>query len=315
MTAIQPQTEPAQRLTCNQTTNWDAQPWGRSRARPDSTAARSTSKPVLFSRALVPAANHPLIVARGEDFVRDLLAHRFYVYADFTAWLERDAINVVANELARGVFWSELPAKMREFASCIYTDEAYHAQQSEEIVQALQTETNVRAIYLQEPQFLRILRQVCKRRNDRVRRLLMVCFAIVSETLITAILSDIPKDVTVDGRIRDYVREHAKDEGRHHAFFAELLRYGWPRLPKRDQNLLGPHFATFTRAFLDPDLEWLPRFLGDNGFRAEAVDQIIEDCYPQAGAGQRLRASARHSLALFQEVGVFQNARTRQAFV
>src|ERR687886_110138 len=51
---------------------------------------------------------------------------------------------------------------------------------------------------------------------EEIAGLTKVFFTVVSETLISAILSDIPHDQRVVGAVRAVIADHAEDEGRHH---------------------------------------------------------------------------------------------------
>jgi P-aminobenzoate N-oxygenase AurF len=278
------------------------------------TLTEQASDHVLFSPDLVPPVKHPFIVERGPEFAAEMLTHRFYTYADFTSVLEREAINVVTRDLARRIFWTELPRHMYLGAGRIYTDEAFHAQESDEVITGIVESTQIEPHFLSRPRFLSNLDLLTSNLDSVRRRLAMCGFAIVSETLISAILADIPHDQCVAAAVREFVAEHGRDEGRHHAYFSELLSLGWPVLPPSDREFLGPLFAKFVRWFLDPDLAWLRAFLAAKGFRGGQIEQILGDSYPALQVSATVREAARHSLARFAEVGVLQDNVTIEAF-
>jgi len=284
---------------------WYEVSWVRS-AKLDYIIPETVAQPVLFSPHLVPPLAHPDIVERGPRFAAELLCHRFYTYADFTSVLEREAINEVTKDLSRRVFWAELPAYMYRGAGRIYTDEAFHAQESDAVLEGIVSSTGIEPEFLHRPRFLTNLDLLCSNLDSGRRRLAMHGFAIVSETLISAILADIPNDPSVVPAVRDFVREHARDEGRHHVYFSELLRYGWPSLSRADRGFLGPLFPRFVRWFLDPDLEWLRSFLSKRGFRHDQIEEIIGESYPSKKVSENIRSAARHSLARFAEVGILE---------
>jgi hypothetical protein len=139
-------------------------------------------------------------------------------------------------------------------------------------------------------------------------------FCIVSETLISATLSQIPKDRAVNETVRFYVSEHAKDEGRHHAFFADVLRAGWRCLAPSDRDFLAHLLPEFIRWFLEPDHGWLRAFLRGNGFAAAEVERVISESYPQDVVAGQIRADARQSLDRFHEAGVFRCSAAELSF-
>jgi len=293
---------------------WHDVAWVRTQ-RVEYSIPEIVTQPVLFSPHLVPTIGHPLIVTRGDDFVRELLAHRFYAYADFTSVLEREAVNVVTKDLARKIFWAELPPHMSRGAGRIYTDEAYHAQESDEILESIALETGIAPKHLYRPRFLSNLDLLLSALDASKQRLALIGFSIVSETLISSILADIPNDRSVVTCVREFVREHARDEGRHHSYFAELLKFGWPRLTESDREFLGPLLPKFVRWFLNPDLQWFRSFLTEKQFSTVAIEEIIGACYPSKSVSDQIRKAAGHSIACFKQVGVLESRRTTEAFI
>jgi hypothetical protein len=292
---------------------WYDSAWVR-RHRLEYAIPETVQSPVLFSPRLVPILKHPRILERGEEFARLLLSHRFFTYADFTSTLEREAVNVVTQKLARRQFWCELPSFMYLGAGRIYTDEGFHAQESDEILGALSESTGIDPVYLSRPQFILKLERLLHGLDPRRSEIAIIGFAIVSETLISSILADIPSDPLVVPCVRDFVREHAKDEGKHHAYFSNLLKMGWPGLSVEDQEFLGPLMAQFVRWFLDPDHHWLTSILADHNFGYQEIDEILAESYPESEVSAVIRDSARHSIAKFEEVGMLQCNRTADAF-
>lgn len=272
------------------------------------------NRPVLFSPSLVPALRHPLIIDRGDEFAVRLLANRFFTYADFTSVLEREAINVVTERLARKDFWCSLPQSMYIGAGRIYTDEAFHAQESDEIIAAIGRSIQMEPKHLHRPRFMTMMDSLCSDFDTAGQKLAFIGFSMVSETLISSILDYIPNDPLVVGEVRAFVREHARDEGRHHAYFSDLLTYGWPRLPKAQQQLLGPLLPKFVRWFLEPDLQWLTSFLREEGLSQKHVERVIGESYVESEVSDSIRLAARQSITLFNEIGVFESSECREAF-
>ena len=110
----------------------------------------------------------------------------------------------------------------------------------------------------------------------------MIFFTIVSETLISAILADIPADQRVVVAVRELVADHAQDEGRHHAYFSRLLEFTWPRLNKRQRAAIGPLLPEMILAFLEPDFVAIAGNLRACGLTAEQIDEVMTESYPPA---------------------------------
>jgi para-aminobenzoate N-oxygenase AurF len=128
------------------------------------------------------------------------------------------------------------------------------------------------------------------------------------------ILSRIPQDSTVIRGVRLYVGEHAKDEGRHHAYFSDLLRHVWPRLSPRQQDVIGPLLPVFIKWFLQPDFGPFERFLAVKDFTPKQIECVYEDSYRPLSVTHDIRVNAKHTLRHFEAVGVFDNRRTVGAF-
>ena len=120
----------------------------------------------------------------------------------------------------------------------------------------------------------------------------MIFFTIVSETLISSILSGIPSDPRVVTAVRELVADHAQDEGVHHAYFSRLLEFTWPRLNKAHKAIIGPLLPEMVLAFLEPDFVAIAGNLRACGLTAEQIDQVMTESYPAEDV------SARHPLGL-----------------
>jgi hypothetical protein len=141
-----------------------------------------------------------------------------------------------------------------------------------------------------------------------------VFFTIVSETLISAILSDIPQDERVLTAVRELVADHAEDEGRHHAFFSSFFGCVWPQLTRVQRRLLGPLLPELVLAFLEPDFAALATIVGRSGLDEDGVRRVLEESHPPDAVRADIRRNSRATLRLFAEHGVFDEAATREAF-
>jgi hypothetical protein len=111
------------------------------------------------------------------------------------------------------------------------------------------------------PPFLRRLRAIARTLPRDQRRLSVALFAVVSETLISGILAQVPRDERVVTAVRALIADHAEDEGRHSAFFSQFFAYLSPRLGSELQATLGPLLPQFILAFLEPDASAVRRDL------------------------------------------------------
>jgi len=268
---------------------------------------------VYFTPELVPVAQHPLVRGLGAETVDRVLIQQLHTYLEFTSELEHGAVNPVAAMISRRRSGFDLPETMVEDAYKIYTDEAWHAQFSDDLQRQVAAKTGVGPSVFEQPNFFRKLQGFQHGLAADEQRLVMIFFTIVSETLISAILSGIPSDRRVVTAVRELVADHAQDEGRHSAYFARLLEFTWPRLDKAQRALIGPLLPEMIVAFLEPDFLAIAGNLRACGLSAEQIDQVMTESYPPATVSAGIRASSRATIRHFERVGVVEDPRTAEA--
>jgi hypothetical protein len=185
--------------------------------------------------------------------------HRLHAYLTFTTDLEQLVVNPVTQLLSRQRLGFELPTPMLRDAYKICTDESWHALFSEDLSDQIVEATGEPSIALPHPSFLTEVDRLSAGEDSEIRGLTRLFFTVVSETLISAILCGIPHDRRVITAVRDTVADHAEDEGRHHAFYAQFFEYAWHQLGSSQRRRIGPMLPEFIVAFLAPDLRQNPR--------------------------------------------------------
>jgi hypothetical protein len=271
------------------------------------------SELVYFPPELVPAARHPLVRELGAGTVDRVLIQNLHTYLEFTSELEHGAVNPVVAMISRRRSGFDLPETMIEDAYKIYTDEAWHAQFSDDLQRQVASRTGVGPSVFEEPNFFRRLNGFQRDLGSDEQKLVMIFFTIVSETLISAILSGIPSDPRVVTAVRELVADHAQDEGRHHAYFSRLLEFTWPRLNKAHKALIGPLLPEMILAFLEPDFVAIAGNLRACGLTAEQIDQVMTESYPFETIRAGIRADSRQTLRHFERVGIVEDPRTAEA--
>jgi len=269
---------------------------------------------LFFPPELFPVASHPLVASRDETVVRRLLVHRMLNYLDFTSELEELAVIPIAGRISRGRAGLDLPEPMRADAFKIVTDEAWHAQFSYDLVRQVEHRTGVQNLRTNVPTFASRLDMIRDRLPVGLRGTEGLLFAVVSETLISSILADIPRDERLPRAVRDLVRDHAEDEGRHHVYFRALLRRFWPALSDQEQRTLGPFLPEIILAFLEPDYLHTAQSLIEVGFSPGETEQIVHESWPESLVGTTAAGAARAAVRYFREVGALDELATAQAF-
>jgi hypothetical protein len=268
---------------------------------------------VYFPPELVPVSQHALVEELGVETVDRVLIQQLHTYLEFTSELEHGAVNPVAAMISRRRSGFDLPETMIEDAYKIYTDEAWHAQFSDDLQRQVAVKTGVGPSVFEEPNFFRKLKGFQRDLGPDEQRLVMIFFTIISETLISTILSGIPTDPRVVTAVRELVADHAQDEGRHHAYFSRLLEYAWPRLNKAHRELIGPLLPEMILAFLEPDFVAIAGNLRACGLTAEQIDQVMTESYPGESVRDGIRVGSRAVIRHFERVGVVEDPRTAEA--
>ena len=272
---------------------------------------------LYFPPELYPVVLHPLVAARGESVVRGLLLHRLHDYLDFTTELENIAVIPVATSISRGRSGLALPEQMRADAYKIVTDEAWHAQFSYDFARQLVACTGCPSPGAAEdepPAFVARLDLLRERLPSALRGVESLLFAVVSETLISGILGGIPGDTRLPRPVREVVRDHAEDEGRHHVYFRSVLQQLWAALTPRERSAAGPLIPAMVYAFLEPDYAQTARRLGGVGLADREIDQVIAESWPAAAVRRSIAEAAGHLVRYLTRAGVLDDPPIRAAF-
>lgn len=271
---------------------------------------------LFFPPELYPVALHPTVAARGGATARRLLLQRLYDYLAFTTELESVAVIPVAIKISRGRSGLLLPEQMQADAFKIVTDEAWHAQFSDDFARQVAAETGCppRNAAHTPPAFLSRLDELRDRLPASLRGVESLLFAIVSETLISGILSDIPRDARLPRSVREVVRDHAEDEGRHHVYFRSVLRHLWSALTLQERRAVGPMFPSVIYAFLEPDYARAADHLAAAGLSVPEIDQVVTESWPSEVTRVEVAEAASPLVRYLREAGVLDDARTHEEF-
>lgn len=269
---------------------------------------------LFFTPELVPVSAHPLIVERGTQAVHTVLAYHLFTHLDFTDTLENEVVAPAAYALCRRHVDLHFPEPMLSDARRIAVDEMHHALFASDLVRDIEKASGVEAPILSRPSFLRELDAIQAGADPDQRQLILFFFAAVSETLITGTLAQTPQDERVADTVRDVLRDHAEDEARHHAYFAQALAMAWPRLDAAKRALIGPLLPRFMEMFLTPDRLAMQEWLSCLGLSAKEAERVIEESHPRERDLVRWRRDAAPTLHHMKRAGILEDARAYDAF-
>jgi hypothetical protein len=268
----------------------------------------------FFPEHLVPHLDHPLVDPSDHELRRYLTIQHCYQWLRFTMHFEVAVVCRATQQIADGSTGLNLSDACRMDAYKIVVDESYHSLYSLDVQHQLEARSGAEALEYDFGPFIRDLDRVGEDLPQH-RMLVQLLQVVVFETLITSILADIPADESVVTLVRDTVRDHAIDEGRHHAFFSSFFRYLWGQLDTPTRNLVADYLPLLVLRSLRPATDPARAALLNSGFDAEQVREIVTDSYSR----DRVLASVRHSAAktirLFDDVGVLDRPGVRDNFI
>ncbi|GAA3784289.1 diiron oxygenase [Streptomyces phyllanthi] len=275
-----------------------------------------SSGTVYFPPELYPVAMHPLVTDCGDGRVEWLLLRRLYGYLDFTSELESSAVIPVATAISRGRSGLQLPERMKADAFKIVTDEAWHAQVSYDFAHEIELASGVPQAFPDDdpPAFVGRLGALREELPHEIRGVEAMVFAIVSETLISGILSDIPRDGRLPRSVREQVRDHAEDEGRHHVYFRSLLHHLWAALTAQERRAVGPQVPAAIHAFLEPDYARVAQDLRTLGLTSGQIEQVLAESWPKEQLARQMADASTGLVRYFAEVGALDDGKTRERF-
>jgi hypothetical protein len=269
----------------------------------------------LWVPEVVPASLHPDVQKLGPEIMRALEVGHFYRFHHFTEKLEYTAVNPVAIQIAHNMYPGvALPKQMRREAYGLYTDEAYHAQNSADLIAQVEETTGIYRVDDETPLFLKRLWEMQSRMPESLRGLIELMFVVVSETLITHTFSDLPKDERLVTLVRQNIRDHGEDEGRHAAYFSKFFELVWPQLSAQDRAALGAVLPDLIFFFCEADYPSITTGLERCGVSPAHAETIVNDCYPQDKIVASAKKSSTASVQLFKRCGVLDNPKTADAF-
>ncbi|WP_405880933.1 diiron oxygenase [Streptomyces sp. NBC_01136] len=269
---------------------------------------------VFFPAALVPYGDHEAVRQLAPERVRELTVRHLYQFLLSTTHLETRVVNTAAEPVANNRAGLDLSAALRMDAFKVYCDEGYHALYSLDLADQIAAVTGIPVPDWDYGGFVGRLQGTARRLLPDAPALARLLQAIVFETLITAVLNEVPGDPTVVGTVRDLLRDHARDEGRHHRFFSALFRELWAHLDTADRTRAAYALPALIHAALTWDLAPVRASLRLAGLDARTAERVVGDCYGGGAGTRRLNEIARSTLRLCDAVGAFELPGVREHF-
>lgn len=270
--------------------------------------------PDPFPPELVPVFRHELVRSISGRARTTLLAHHLYRYLDFTAQLELLVVNETLVGLALRSSMG-LDEAMRLDALRMACDESYHGLFSIDMKLQLARAYRVPSAADTPAWFLRRLDQLLAGLEASQRGLAKLLFVTVSETLISASLSEHTRSDSAPAAVRDMLQDHAVDEGRHHAFFAAFARCLWTRLDPGERQWAGRLLPRLIDVFLTVDTAAIEADLVAAALSESDAHQVVEETFASDEIAAQKRVAASRTLRYFEELGAFLDSAAQDEIV
>lgn len=268
---------------------------------------------LFFPTALIPHLRHEAISTLDPDRQRYLNAQFLYQWLEFTTHFEVAVVNRSCQRIAEETAGLAVSAESRMAAFQIYVDEGYHSLYNLDVRLQLERASGIPALPFDFAPFLRHLDAVGDDLPDH-RLLIQLLQVIVFETLITSLLVEIPGDLSVKTLVRDTVRDHAVDEGRHHRYFANLFSQLWQQLEPAVRITIAPFLPELIVRSLRPSLSSHRLALRHVGMPDALVADILAESYSPAATLDYIKDASARTVALFSRCGVLQVPGAADAF-
>ena len=268
-----------------------------------------------FPPRLVPALSHPAASRLAPDVRAGVLIRQLHGYLDFTVRFELGMINPAAEQIANGATGFELPERTRLEAFGIYCDEGFHALYCADLLHQIHQTTGVSCRSERYTTVEGRIDEIVAGLPARLTATGRLLVAVVFETLVSRILADLPDDPSILACVRAVVRDHARDERRHHAYFAGLFGQIWPQLGPADRTALGLVLPDLLLAVLSPDLFDMVEGLVDSGFDPKVASAVVADVCSPARVLAEARRTAQATLDLFRRTGLLADPIIAEAVV
>jgi hypothetical protein len=268
---------------------------------------------LFFPERLVPHLRHEALADLAPSLRRYLNAQHLFQWLEFTTHFEVAVVNRSCQRIAEGEVGLDVSHATRMAAFQIYIDEGYHSLYNLDVRRQLEHTSGIAALPFDFQPFLKQLDAI----GDSIpelRVLIQLLQVIVFETLITSILVEIPNDQSVMTLVRDTVRDHAIDEGRHHKYFANLFTQLWQQLPASTRVKVAPFLPELVVRSLAPNVTSPRLALQEIGLPPRLIADVIADSYSVEATREYVRNASSRTVGLFKRCGVLEVAGAAAAF-
>ncbi|GAB2451149.1 hypothetical protein GCM10027062_35150 [Nocardioides hungaricus] len=287
-------------------------------------SVRTAPRRLIESDTIFPPAMVPVLAAGGPAggwapaIRRSIAVQHLYRYLSFTCHLE----TLVVNPVLMGIFSGSIGAPLSDAARLdvlrMYTDEGHHAQVAFDLKLQIERRTGIvdRTVALPQTMLATGIHRIeSEAARSQLAALFRLMFVIVSETLISGNLRDVSRTPGIDSGVAAALDDHARDEGRHHAFFAGYLRHLWGALTREERTVVAEQIPAMISTFLAPEVDDVREELLSHNISRHEVHEVLERAYNPETIAAETRAAATPLLRYLAQLDVFDLPGVSDAFI
>jgi hypothetical protein len=148
----------------------------------------------------------------------------------------------------------------------------------------------------------------------RPKSLFHLVFVIVSEILISGNLRKVASSRDVDEGVKRALGDHARDEGRHHAFFSLYLRELWAHLSGQERRVVSLAIPGMVGIFFAPEQESVRRELTGYGIDRSQVSDALDAAYEPLVVNTAAAESSARLIEYLADLGALEDPEVVEAF-
>ncbi|WP_235497518.1 diiron oxygenase [Frankia sp. R43] len=269
---------------------------------------------VFFPPELVPYLAHEAVRTLPDSASRELTVRHLYQFLLSATELETRVVNRGAELIAGNRLGFEVPRSHRLDAYRIYCDEGYHSLYSLDLADQIATVTGIPIPRWDYGGFVEQLDLAADTILPDEPVLAHLLQTVVFETLITAVLNEVPTNPAVVTAVRDVTRDHARDEGRHHRFFAGFFHLLWSQLEPALRTRVGHALPPLIEACIAWDAAPVRSSLLLAGLDESTADSVLRDVYGGTATTSRIGTVAQATRRMCESAGVLDLPAVRETF-
>jgi hypothetical protein len=265
-----------------------------------------------FPARLMPYLDHEMVRALGPVERHALIVRHLYQFLLATTHLETRVVNRGAERIANNRIGMAVSTATRLDAFKVYCDEGYHSLYSLDLAAQVATTTGIPIPDWDFGGFAARLDAVAEQLIPDEPGLAELLQVVVFETLITAVLNELPNDPTIVTTVQELSRDHARDEGRHHRFFSAFFHELWTNLDTPLRIATAHAMPSLIQECLRWDVDPVHRSLELSGLPPADAAAVVGDAY---GGAQDLVQTVSATVRMCSSAGVFDVPGAWESFV